>query len=99
MDAKATSVCSKSAGGASILVGTRGGEIIEFDAQTGKPTVYMRSHFDGELWGLAVHPNKAEVYTFGRDGLLGVWDLTTRRQLKYAKLDTPGDVVAFSNQG
>jgi WD40 repeat protein len=99
MDAKATSVCRKLTGGDTVLVGTRGGEIVEFDTNTGAPTVYMRSHFDGELWGLAVHPTKAEVFTFGRDGLLGVWDLNTHRQIKYAKLDTPGDVVAFSNAG
>ena len=80
-------------------MGTRGGEIVEFNVASAEPVVYLRSHFDGELWGLAVHPKKAEVFTFGRDGLLGIWDLKTRRQLKYAKLDTPGDVLAFSNKG
>ena len=72
---------------------------MEFNCSSGEPTVYLRSHFDGELSGLAVHPKNAEVYTFGRDGLLGIWDLQSRRQLKYAKLDTPGDVLAFSNKG
>jgi len=95
MKPMATSVWGK---GDLTLVGTRGGEIIEFGA-AGAPAVLMRAHFDGELWGLAVHPTRPEVFTFGRDGLLGVWDLATRKQSKYAKLDTPGDVVAFSNAG
>ena len=96
MNPAATS-CSMSPSGDKIAVGTRGGEIVEFNVTNDEPTVYLRSHFDDELWGLAVHPHKAEVYTFGRDGLLGIWDLKSRRQLKYAKLDTPGDVLAFSN--
>ena len=62
-----------------VCVGTRGGEIVEFNVASGEPTVYLRSHYDDELWGLAVHPSKALVYTLGRDGLLGIWDLTTRR--------------------
>lgn len=28
-----------------------------------------------------------------------MWDLATRKQTKYAKLDTPGDVVEFSHGG
>ena len=46
-----------------VLVGTRGGEIIEFGQA--KPLVHMRSHCDGELWGLAPHPQKSEFVTIG----------------------------------
>jgi hypothetical protein len=37
------------------LIGTRGGEIIEIDAQD-NARVLMKSHSNEELWGLAVHP-------------------------------------------
>lgn len=59
----------------------------------------MRGHFDQELWGLAVHPNQPEVYTWGRDALLAIWDLKTHRQKMNAKLETGGDAIAFSNSG
>ena len=49
---KATSVCIGS--NDSVLVGTRGGEIIEFLGDQSK--VHMRSHYESELWGLAMHP-------------------------------------------
>jgi echinoderm microtubule-associated protein-like 6 len=59
---KVRSVCEHPTSG-NILVGTRGGEIVEFGGP--KPMVYMRSHFDGELWGLATHPTKEEFITVG----------------------------------
>ena len=46
-----------------ILVGTRGGEIMEFGGA--KPMIHMRSHCDGELWGLSPHPTKPEFITIG----------------------------------
>ena len=96
---KAVSVHRKSVNGDCILVGTRGGEILEVNTITGVPVVYLRNHFEGPLQGLAIHPKKAEVFTFGQDGLLAQWDLHNRRQIRYAKLDTPGDVVTYSNSG
>jgi len=77
MRPQAVSVCSNK--NHKILVGTRGGEIVEFNEQTGVPKVLMRGHFDSELWGLATHPTRPEVYTFGRDAMLGIWDLKTHR--------------------
>jgi microtubule-associated protein-like 6 len=59
---KARSVCENPSNGM-ILVGTRGGEIIEFGGP--KPAIFMRSHYDGELWGLATHPQKEEFITIG----------------------------------
>jgi len=57
----------------------------------------MRAHYDSELWGLATHPSKTEMVTYGRDSMLAVWDMPTRRQKKYVKLDVPGDGLAISN--
>ena len=73
---KATSVCLGPNN--KILVGTRGGEIVEFSGNSSK--VYMRAHYESELWGLALHPNKTEMITYGRDSMLAIWDMPTRRQ-------------------
>lgn len=61
---KVRSVCENKAG-TKILVGTRGGEIIEF---TGKKSVmHLKSHSVDELWGLTVHPTENLFYTVGQD--------------------------------
>lgn len=61
---KVRSVCENKSG-TKILVGTRGGEIIEF---TGKKSVmHLKSHCQDELWGLTCHPNEDQFYTVGQD--------------------------------
>lgn len=89
------SICEKK--DSTLLVGTRGGEVIEIKANTPKPVVHVRSHFDGELWGLAIHPHKAEMITFGRDKMLAIWNMKTRRQIKHSPLQGEGDALAFQN--
>lgn len=59
----------------------------------------MQGHYDSELWGLACHPTQAKAYTFGRDGMLAVWDCKTRKQITYSKIGIPGDALAISNSG
>lgn len=98
MNPGATSVC-ESKNLETLLVATRGGEIFEFNQKTDKASVYLRGHFDLELWGLATHPTQPEIYTWGRDAMLAVWDLKTRRQKKHCKLESGGDAIAFSNAG
>lgn len=73
---KVRSLCENAKG--SILVGTRGGEIIEFN--NNQPKVLMRGHFDDELWGLSVHPKRNEYITVGEDTLLASWDIVSRKQ-------------------
>ena len=96
---KVRSVCDKPEG--LILVGLRSGEILEIpqDIAKNKPKVLMRSHFKGELWGLAVHPKKAEYATIGDDMIFAIWDIKTKRQRQFAKLDNSGKVVAYSPDG
>lgn len=90
---KVRSVCENAAG-TKILVGTRGGEIIEF---TGKKSVmHLKSHCQDELWGLSCHPSEDQFYTVGQDCMLAIWDIKTRRQLKFARLDCASDVLEFS---
>ena len=90
---KVRSVCENE-GGNKILVGTRGGEIIEF---TGKKSImHLKSHSQGELWGLSCHPSDDQFYTVGQDCMLAIWDIKNRRQLKFARLDCGADVIEFS---
>jgi len=88
---KARSVCESPTVAGQVLVGTRSGEIIEIGGQ--RTHVLMRSHFDGELWGLAPHPTNPEFITIGRDSMLAIWDVKTRRQKKFAKLDCETEEV------
>lgn len=59
----------------------------------------MRSHCDGELWGLAPHPTKAEFVTIGQDNMLAIWSIDVRRQKRFARLDCAGNVLAFTSDG
>ena len=63
------------------------------------PVVHLRAHFDSELWGLAMHPTKAEMITVGRDSLMAVWDMPTRKQKLNVKLEGPADAIAISPNG
>ena len=57
-------------------MGTRGGEIVEFGVvETEAPRVLLRSHYDGELCGLAPHPRKSAFLTVGHESVLGIWDI------------------------
>ena len=85
-----------------VLVGTRGGEILEFSENpkmAKNPRLLLKSHFNNELWGLTPHPNKQEFLTVGRDGVLGMWDVKDKRQMRYAKLDCGADAVAYNFNG
>jgi len=59
---QAISVCENEVG-SKILVGTWGGEIVEFTDK--KSQIHLRSHSKGELWGLALHPTQPHFYTVG----------------------------------
>ena len=93
MNSSITSVCLSSQN--DVLIGTRGGEIIEAKGNQA-PAVRMRAHWDSELWGLAMHPQKPEMITVGRDGMLAVWDMPKRKQVLNVKLEGPADAVAIS---
>ena len=97
MNPQVTAVCLGAQ--SSVLIGTRGGEIIEQKAGNSAPAIRMRAHFDQELWGLSMHPMNTEMVTVGRDAMLAVWDMPTRNQKLNHKLEGPADAVAFSNNG
>ena len=64
----------------SILLGTRSGEIIE--VRKSGPRVLLQSHYDKELWGLAMHPKKAEFATLGQDASFVIWNLESRKHIQ-----------------
>ena len=92
MNYKIRSVCANDEG--DILIGTRGGEIIELEDN--KPKICLRGHFDKELWGLCVHPKKDIYYTVGEDKLLGVWDIKTKKLILKTVLEEKSKTIDCS---
>lgn len=81
-----------------LLVGTRGGEILEFD-QAGTAVVRIRSHCNNELWGLSLHPKQKTYVTWDRAAVICSWDIESRKQLINLTLETGGDSICYSNDG
>ena len=92
MNYRIRSVCENDTG--NILVGTRGGEIIEFEGNKAK--ILLRGHFDGELWGLCSHPKKNIFFTVGEDKLLAVWDIKTKKLILKSVLEEKSKTVDCS---
>lgn len=65
-----------------LLVGLRNGSILEFkDVMTSdspQENVVMRSHFEGEVWGLELVPGSNKVITSGDDNQVIMYDYETR---------------------
>ena len=83
--------------GAGVLIGTRGGEIYEIKGE--EVSTLVKGHFDNELWGLSAHPSQAVYATFGQDGMLGIWDLASRKLKASARVEGPGETLAYSPSG
>lgn len=65
-----------------LAVGTQGAEVYEIrayadPATTALPKPIVKGHFDGELWGLAVHPSGRSYVTTGEDNRIYHWDIAT----------------------
>jgi echinoderm microtubule-associated protein-like 6 len=85
-----------------LLAGTLGGEIYEFSADDGTNLhdgPLVQGHCKGELWGLAVHPDRSEYATVGDDGTLRIWDAVSRKQLRMKTLGGMSRAVAYSPDG
>ena len=59
----------------------------------------MRGHYQGQLWGLTVHPQRKEFITVGEDNLLVIWDLAHRKEKYTITLDYPAKVVECAPNG
>jgi len=88
---KARSVCEGETG--NILVGTRGGEVLEFEDENVK--IINRGHWDNEVWGLVHHPKKDKFITLGQDKLLAIWDIETRQIEKFTNITATCDVGEY----
>ncbi len=74
---------------------------------TGSWTLLAEGHYSpapegpsGELWGLAPHPTKADLFaTAGDDGTVRVWSIAQGRLLRKCQLDGPSRCLAWSPSG
>ncbi|TMW58376.1 hypothetical protein Poli38472_009935 [Pythium oligandrum] len=84
-----------------VLVGTKGGELLEFSRVTKDTSLVTESHFDHtELVAIDAHPQRPElVVTAGEDQTVRVWDLTRREVVVKLTLDGGLRSVAYSTDG
>jgi len=90
-----------------ILVSTASSECFELAKDSGSWTHLAEGHFStpsdgasGELWGLAPHPTKPDVFaTSGDDGTVRVWSISQGRLLRKCQLDAPSRCIAWSPSG
>ncbi len=77
-----------------ILVGSKAGRVAMLTASgSWHEDVLVDAHFDGETWGLAMHPFDHQAVTTGDDNTIRVWDLVTMTLLKSRELtDVKGRV-------
>jgi WD40 repeat protein len=61
-----------------VIAGLRNGTIVEIDSASNVKTL-MKSHSDGELWGLVICPHTGFVITTCDDNKILVWDSKERK--------------------
>ena len=66
-----------------LLVGLRNGSILEFKdvmtADSPAENCLIKSHFEGEIWGLEVIPEENKVLTCGDDNMVMCYDFETKK--------------------
>mgnify|MGYP003386685088 CR=1 FL=1 len=83
-----------------ILASTAGGELYEIAAKSGNISLVQECHYNGELWGLCVHPTDPDLFvTAGDDKTIRVWSITNKRLIRKAVLDCTARSVAWSPEG
>ncbi|KAI0227896.1 Echinoderm microtubule-associated protein-like 6 [Lamellibrachia satsuma] len=82
-----------------ILVGTKNAEVLEISKE-GVTHILAQGHREGEVWGLATHPEKLMCATVSDDRTLRLWDLTSQHKMVNCKiLKKPARCVCFSPDG
>eukprot|EP00941_MAST-03F_sp_MAST-3F-sp1_P000793 g793.t1 len=85
-----------------VLVGTKGAEIFEIDAQSGvdaNGAPLICGHARWELHGLATHPSKQEFCTVGDDMTVRVWDCDDHKLKTLAQFDCHLRACEYSTDG
>ena len=84
-----------------MLVGTKGGEIVEINLETKQLTrTIMKSHYDKELWGLTVNPrNSNQIATGGGDKTLRIWDISKNKQILCIMLSQDFRAIDWASNG
>ncbi|XP_078516147.1 echinoderm microtubule-associated protein-like 5 isoform X2 [Lissotriton helveticus] len=91
------SVCWR---GDHILVGTQDSEIFEIVVhERNKPFLIMQGHCEGELWALAVHPNKPLAMTGSDDRSVRIWSLIDHALIARCNMEEPIRCAAVSTDG
>jgi microtubule-associated protein-like 6 len=84
-------VKSVTVSGNDLLVGTSKSEVYEIkDFASGKavlPKPTVSGHWDGELWGLAIHPDGKHFVTSGEENMVAVWNMETRKQVRACRIN------------
>ena len=85
-----------------LLVGSIDSEMYELSMKDGSNvhrSAALKGHCRGELWGLAMHPERKEFVTVGDDCKLIVWDMTTHTVIKQCSTKHKARAVAYSPDG
>jgi microtubule-associated protein-like 6 len=70
------------------------------DLSDANAVLVQQSHFQGELWGLAVHPINSDLFaTVGDDGLLRVWSISKETLVACVMIGKAGRSLAWHPSG
>lgn len=84
--------------GGAMVIGTRGGDIIEITGKKNK--ILLQSHYDTELWAVTVNPKNPNLFASGGgDCTLRVWDAKKNIMIKHAILDQDFRAIDWSQDG
>jgi microtubule-associated protein-like 6 len=82
-----------------LLIGTKSSEIWELDIISLSAIKHVDGHYDGEVWGLAVHPRDNIYVTCGDDFTVRLWDALTCRMDALVDVRQKARACAYSPDG
>ena len=83
-------------GSTSVLVGTKGSEVIYFNTVDGAGIALQAGHYRGAVWGLAQSTLNPHFVTTGDDRMIRLWDLSAHKCVAAAKLPSVSRCAAYS---
>jgi len=70
-----------------VLIATKQSEFVEVNEKSGALKLVICGHGgEGQLWGLATHPNGSKFVTSSDDGTVRMWDIKNRVIEEYFEL-------------